>query len=49
MKNKPLKDKINSTKGTEEKEDDDSSVRRGITLLLSLAVSLLLVVGALQT
>ncbi|KAI0451004.1 hypothetical protein F5B21DRAFT_507653 [Xylaria acuta] len=48
-KKKQPKNKSNSTNSTEEKDDDDESgVGRGITLPISLAISLVLLVGALQ-
>ncbi|KAI8948626.1 hypothetical protein F4801DRAFT_445517 [Xylaria longipes] len=47
-KKKRPKNKNNSTNSTEENDDDDSGVGRGITLPISLAVSLVLLVGALQ-
>ncbi|KAI1748723.1 hypothetical protein F4782DRAFT_516028 [Xylaria castorea] len=47
-KKKPPKNKSNNTNSTGEEEDDDSGVGRGITLPISLAISLVLLVGALQ-
>ncbi|KAI1742736.1 hypothetical protein F4680DRAFT_25479 [Xylaria scruposa] len=46
-KKKPPKNKGNNTNSTEE-DDDDSGVGRGITLPISLAISLVLLVGALH-
>ncbi|KAI0551525.1 hypothetical protein F4679DRAFT_129993 [Xylaria curta] len=47
-KKKPPKNKGNKTNSTEEEDDDDSGVGRGITLPISLAISLVLLVGALH-